>query len=462
MANGVFIYPKDEEITQSDLKDFLDYYQANQLTQYKRNMQEYLGNHPILNQQAKGGNRPDNRLVANLAGYIVDTFNGFFIGNPPKISLDKDAINKQLQVWLNMNSFYDKLSEISKQADVYGRSYLLAYQDEESQTRVAVSSPENSFLIYDDTVAREPYAFVRFAYDDDNKLSGTLYRPTQITELGEDAKFGETSPNVYQQVPAAEFIDNEERTGVFDPVVTLIDALDKVLSQKANQNEYFDNAYLKLLGMQLPEDNDGHPLLDLNGNQIIYAPDANAGQATAEFISKPDGDTIQEHLIDRLVSLIYQVSMVANLNDEAFSGNSSGVALEYKLLPMRNKAVNKERKFTQALRQLFGIIFAAGTVLPSSSADAWADLSFKFTQNIPENVSDEATTAKTLQGIVSQETQLGTLSFVDDPKAEIKRMQDEQTAQVQNAVVNNPAATDQDQQNQQNQNEDQENPESGD
>ena len=63
----------------------------------------------------------------------------------------------------------------------------------------------------------------------------------------------------------------------------------------------------------------------------------------AEFLTKPDGDAIQEHLIDRLISMIYQISMVANLNDEAFSGNSSGVALQYKLLPMRNLAANQDR-----------------------------------------------------------------------------------------------------------------------
>ena len=121
-----------------------------------------------------------------------------------------------------------------------------------------------------------------------------------------------------------------------------------------------------------------------------------------DFITKPDGDNMQEHIIDRLISMIYQISMVANLNDEAFAGNSSGVALQYKLLPMKNMAANKERKFTQALRRLYRVVFSVGTVLPESDANAWQDLHFKFTRNLPVNLADEAQTASTLSGIVSK------------------------------------------------------------
>jgi len=33
-------------------------------------------------------------------------------------------------------------------------------------------------------------------------------------------------------------------------------------------------------------------------------------QLIVEFLQKPDGDTSQEHLIDRLQQLIFQISMV--------------------------------------------------------------------------------------------------------------------------------------------------------
>ena len=413
----VFIFPVDTAITGDDITNFISANDELARRKYLPAKKMYLGKHKILNEDAKD-HGPDNRLVGNLAHYIVDTYNGFYIGIPPKITLDNTQDNAVLQEWNDTNSVQDKLSEI------------------------AYSSPINSFLIYDDTVAHKAVAFVMYWHDDNNNLTGKVYMKDGIYGLDMVRFEGTDGFNPFNEVPAVEFFMNTERQGIFENVETLIDALDKVLSQKANQNEYFDNAYLVLKGLKLDEDDDGNPKLDLNGNQIIYAPDADSAQGVAEFLTKPDGDAIQEHLIDRLISMIYQISMVANLNDEAFSGNSSGVALQYKLLPMRNLAANQDRKFTQSLRELYKIAFSVGTILPESKSDDWQKLNFAFTRNLPENITDEADAASKLKGLVSDQTMLSTLSFVDDPKAEMKRIADETAQKAKDAAANSPSSPD--------------------
>ena len=256
-----------------------------------------------------------------------------------------------------------------------------------------------------------------------------------VNYLLSDGKFSDLEGQpTFPVVPAVEFFANEERQGVLDNIRTLANSLDKVLSQKANQVEYFDNAYLKILGVDLDRDGDGAPDIDINGNQLIYSADAAAKDGVIDFIQKPDGDAMQEHMIDRLVTMIHQISMVPNLNDEAFSGNSSGVALQYKLLSMRNMAANKERKFTQSLRQLYKVVLSTKSM--QISPDAWKDLHFNFVRNLPANLADEAQTASTLSGIVSKQTQLKTLSIVDDPAQELKQIQKEQDDQAQAALRN--------------------------
>lgn len=440
VADGnVFIYPRNERMTMADLLKFIG--KNKELAkEYEHNLEMYKGDHDILRTQPRMFG-PDNRLVANLPHYIVDTYNGFFTGVPPKITLDDKTDNQILQSWNDENSFQDKLSEISKQTDIYGRSLAFVYQDEKSETRIAFTSPATAFMVYDDTVSRQPYAFVRYWKNTNGIQVGVVYYADGVVSF-EGSNFTDEQPNVFKMVPAVEFYGNEERQGVFDNVKTLIDELDRVLSQKANQVEYFDNAYLKVLGVNLDQDGDGKPDADLIGNQMIYSPDADAANADVEFISKPDGDNMQEHIIDRLVSMIYQISMVANLNDEAFAGNSSGVALQYKLLPMRNMAANKERKFTQALRKLYRIVFSAGAVLPDSQKDAWRDLDFDFKRNLPEDLSNDASIAQQLQGLVSHETLLKILPFVDDPKAELKRIKDEKIDNMQDAMKYGPSALD--------------------
>ncbi|EEQ24917.1 phage portal protein [Lactobacillus jensenii] len=407
-------------------------------------MDYYLGHHPVLEQPAKQTGA-DNRLVVNLPKYLVDTYNGFFSGIAPKISLDDDKENQKLQDWNNTNSFVDKLNEISKQADIYGKSYAFVYQDEDSQTRVTYCSPSHAFMVYDDTVNREPLAFVRYHYDNssDATAKGTIYYADASYDFVGPAINPEPTPNLYKLVPAVEFYENEERQGVFDGCITLINELDRALSQKANQVEYFDNAYLYMLGIQLEKDRDtGQPMLDLKNDRFIYAPADTAVNGKIGFVSKPDGDNMQENLINRLTEWIFQTAMIPNMNDQAFSGNSSGVALQYKLLPMKNRASNKERKFVHSLRHLYQIIFSVGTVLPDSSKNKWQDLSFQFTRNMPANIADEVNSAVNASGIVSKETALSLLSFIDDPKSEINRMEKEKDEEMKRVSQLSPAAMD--------------------
>ena len=150
---------------------------------------------------------------------------------------------------------------------------------------------------------------------------------------------------------------------------------------------------------------------------------------------------MQENMINRLVDMVYQVSMVANLNDKEFSGNSSGVALKYKLLPMQNMAANKERKFTQSLRQLYRVLFSVKTIV--NDVEAWQQLSFQFTRNMPANLLDEAQTAQELMGVTSHETAMKPLSVVDDPKQEMEKIREEQAEATRNALRYSPSATDQ-------------------
>ena len=54
---------------------------------------------------------------------------------------------------------------------------------------------------------------------------------------------------------------------------------------------------------------------------------------------------------------------------------------------------------------------------------------------MPQDVEAEASVVQSLSGIVSQETLLGLLSCVDEPKKEIERMADEKEQRVQSSVV---------------------------
>lgn len=440
VAKGdVFIFPKGEKLTFDDLRGFLSMQQQFYAHHYKRNYKVYIGHHKILD-------RPDsdfgenNKLVVGMPRLLVDEYAGYFGGNAVTVQAEEDDDNQAVQEWLREVNFDDEYSEIVKSVAIYGRSYLLEYQNEEGRPQVAHVEADEGFMIYDDTIKAKPLAFVRYNYDYENKLKGTIYYAGETQDFA-DGKLLEPKTSVYHDVPAQEFYSNEERQGIFDGAITLIDALDNALSRKANQVDYFDDAYLVILGVALSAYNEetgkyDPPTID-RLRKLLYSPDADSVNAKIEFLQKPNADGMQENLINRLVDMIYQTSMIPNFRDEAFSGNSSGVALQFKLLPMQNLAAFQERKFTNALRNMFKAVFESadrGQIVSDAKADLWKRLEFQFTRNIPQNISDAVQTAVQASSLLSQQTAIGMIPTVTDPQAEIKRKQDEQAEQVKQSM----------------------------
>lgn len=106
---------------------------------------------------------------------------------------------------------------------------------------------------------------------------------------------------------------------------------------------------------------------------------------------------------------------------------------KYKLQGMSNLAKTKERKFTSGMNRRYKLIFS--NPVSGMKEDDWVKLHYHFTPNIPSNVLEESQIAGNLDGIVSQETQLGVLSVVDNVQGEIDRIQQEENQKAEYMVL---------------------------
>ena len=194
------------------------------------------------------------------------------------------------------------------------------------------------------------------------------------------------------------------------------------MSEKANDVDYFADAYMKILGAELDEKS----IERIKDNRIINLHGFDASKIVVEFMDKPDSDSQTEHLLDRAERLIYTTSMVANISDENF-GNSSGTALAYKLQAMSNLALSVQRKFQSSLNRRYELFSLLRTNVPETMKDEWRNIEYKFTRNEPKNILEEAQTAAQLMGITSQETALSVLSVVNEVSSELDRIDKEQT-----------------------------------
>lgn len=430
----MFRLPKGTEMTIEILDYFLGKHRQEVTKRYKPLHDAYISDHEILHQDKKPSHKPDNRIVVNFPKYIVDTMLGFFIGNPIKTVADDEAVSAEVEYLDQYNNQDDNNAELAKMCSKFGNGFEMYYTDEEAERCITYLSPMDAFMIYDDSIIEREMFFVRVYTDWEGNVYGSIsndygVRHFQVTG-GTRWLDDDWQPHHFEGVPATEYVENEERQSIFEPVLTMVNAYNKAISEKANDVDYFADAYLKILGAMVDEEGAKH----IRDNRIInFYGDEDASKVVAEFMSKPSADGTQENLLERLERLIFAISMVANISDENF-GSATGVALKYKLQAMSNLAKTKERKFVSGMNRRYKILFSHP--LSKVPKDAWVQLHYKFTPNIPANLLEEAQTAAQMEGIVSHETQLKILSIVDNVQEELDKIEEENKPAEADPVMN--------------------------
>lgn len=403
------------------LDDFLGKHRQEVTKRYKGLLDAYTSQHDIKFQKPKPKYKPDNRIVVNFPKYIVDTMNGFFIGNPIKTMADDEAVSAFVEHTEQYNDQDDNNAELSKLCSIFGKGYEMYYTDEEAELCITYLSPMDAFMVYDDSIVERNMFFVRRYTDWEGNEYGSIsdsWGVRNFAVTGGTRWLDEWKTHHFDGVPATEYVENEERQGIFEPVLSMVNAYNKAISEKANDADYFADAYLKILGTAV--DNDDVKFIRDNRVVNFYGDDGE--KIVAEFMDKPSSDTTQENLLERLERLIFAVSMVANISDENF-GSATGIALKYKLQAMSNLAKTKERKFTSGMNRRYKLLFSHP--LSKVPKDAWVQLSYKFTPNIPANMLEEAQIAAQIEGITSHETQLKVLSIVDNVQDELDKIEEE-------------------------------------
>ena len=417
----MFRLPKDTEMTTVLLDELLAKHKQEVTKRYEPLHNAYIGDHEILHMAAKPKYKPDNRIAVNFPKYIVDTMNGFFIGIPIKVVADDEAVSDFVEYIDQYNDQDDNNAELSKICSIFGHGYEMYYADEDAELCITYLNPMEAFMVYDDSIVERPLFFIRRYTDHEGNEFGSIsnsgyVRDFQIT--GGLRWLDEWRQHHFDGVPASEYVENAERLGLFEPILSMSNAYNKAISEKANDVDYFADAYLKVIGPKLGNDEIQH----IRDNRIINFECDDDGKVLIEFMNKPNNDTAQENLLDRLEQLIFQTSMVANISDENF-GASSGIALKYKLQAMSNLEKTKERKFTSGMNRRYKLLFSHP--VSKVPADAWVQLHYQFTPNFPANLLEETEIAKNMEGITSHETQLKVLSIVDNVQDELDKIEEE-------------------------------------
>lgn len=423
-------------ITPAVLARVIERHEA-EMPRLRRLFDYYTGRQAILNRTKKTKNAANNKIVCNNAKYITDIATGYFIGTPVKYSAADGADISPLVSVYATNEMASADMRLAKDMSVFGRAFELIYANGDAMPKSTVISPMDAFVMYSADCEREPLAGVYYyrEYDINGVCTGVrcyVYDKTRIYEYYGQGGSIENTELVNEQihrfgdVPLIEYPNNDERTGDFEAVLPLLDAYNTVISDRVNDKEQFVDSFLFISNMDMDSDT----AASLKEEKILLGME----NSDAKYLSSAMTEADVKILRDDIKEDIHRLSMVPDLSDEEFSGNVSGVAIRYKLIGFEQMIKNKERLFREALKKRFAAYASFLATRSVMAAVPVTDVTFTFTRNLPENELEKAQMISYLRDLLSSETLIEQLGFVDDAAEEADLARREQAEQYRTKV----------------------------
>lgn len=398
----------------------------------------YEGRHAI-SEDPKQGSDESAKVTCNHAKDISDTASGYFMGNPIVYGKANDKI-KDLTEAFDAADVDDLDQDHALTLSICGRDYEYIYAKEgQAELTGKDIDPRNCFVVYDDSIEHRKLFGVFYFYRNEKEVTGvtgesgtqegvsTYVNIYTDTECIECKSKGETTEELRRKthdcgfVPIIEFLNNKFGAGDFVQQISLIDAYNTLMSDRITDKEQFIDAILVLYGSILgdTEEESKAARKELKEKKVLEL-DA---ESKAEYLTRTFDEGGMEIIRTALKEDIYTLSHVPNLTDKNFAGNSSGVAMEYKLLALETLTKIKEKYYRKALRERIKI-FCHFLGLKSKAVDP-VDATPTFSRGLPKNLLEISQIITNLEGKVSIRTLLGLIPFVEDPDEEINATREE-------------------------------------
>lgn len=398
----------------------------------------YNGKHEILKRTFKNQSIPNNKIICNHAEYISDLATGYVFGVP--ITYSGDGA-KELNVNFTEIDEDSHNNELALDLSIFGRGYELLYMNDDKKPKIelATLSPLNTFLVVDTSVKEEPMFAVHYypnitldnsienytveVYTETEKL---IYEITSLqTELSTVVE-KDLEEHFFKGVPVVEYQNNKKARGDFEGVIPLIDAYNKLQSDRVNDKEQLVDAFLIVVGQSLGDTNDevSETVRLLKEEKIIELDEGGDAKWLVKSLSEDQVEVLKKSLKDD----IHEFSKVPCLTDENFVGNSSGIAMKYKLLGLEQLGRIKERYFKKGLRERLKLIENIESIRSIKIKSADIDISMK--RSLPVDNELLSKIASETEGFLSWETRIKNYDPEIDIDEERKRLEEEKNRSI--------------------------------
>ena len=378
----------------------------------------YKGKQPILERTKEFRKDICNVVVENHANEIVSFKTGYLMSNAIQyVSRDSDvrnvdavdALNKYMQAASKASC--DRV--LAEWFAICGVAYRIVLKRDDAEggdvnpIMAYNLDPRNTFVVYSSGIGHEPMLGVSYIQHGDGSLILSCYTKTEYFKVGYPATVGlngvgaiqERTEHILGDIPIIEYLQNPARLGAFETVLTQLDALNIISSNRLDGVEQFIQSILVTKGIDLIDDSGEK--IDLYAQLREMLGLNLPADGDAKYLTQELNQTQTQTLVDYLYQSVLVACGMPNRNGgSSTSDTGTAVTMRDGWADAEARAKDTEQMFEPSERRFLGIVLRIldATRHITLSND---DIAIVFTRRNYENMQNKVQVFATLRAIES-------------------------------------------------------------
>lgn len=366
----------------------------------------YKGDQPILGRVKEIRPEICNRIVENRANAIVEFRVGYMVGKPIQYvsGVSDDAVSEQIAKLNDLLRAAGKASEDKKMVEwqmICGTGYrmVLPSRNKRIPFDIAALDPRNAFVIYRNDVWHTPLAGVYYITKDNADVTFYVYTADgeyfQI-DGWQSGKIVDSMAYALSSIPIIEYPLNNARMGAFEVVLTLLDAVNSLESNRLDSVEQFVQSLLVAYNCEFPEETNANAIRQA-GMVVLKSVGENKAdlKVISETLDQGQTQTEKQNLIDSINEIVGMPSQSnGNTND---SSNNGAVILKNGWYGAETRAQDYENMFYAPEHQAIGLFTEIAGKLGDLDLDP-LNVQVKFPRKNYEDILSKSQTLVTMLG----------------------------------------------------------------
>lgn len=390
---------------------------------YEKMYRYYKGDTDAIRKYLFVTERSNLKINTNFMKKFIKEEVSYTVGNDITYEsrTDNESIVKDIEYYTaHWNELHD--SNLMKYLLIFTQIYEIYYLDSNADFCSKIIKPTEGYAYYDKSSGKVLFFIHAFKNDFDYTTTYIdVYTDNYIYHFdGSFNQIANPTENIFGEVPIScgELTDEKYDDSMFKDLKGLQDAFETNLSDIANEISDFRNAYMVFMGCEINKE-------DIPNMKKLGVLNTKTKDSKIEWLIKNINDSFIQNTLDRYIDVMYQLACHINHN-EKLQSNLSGVALESRLIALRNKCTLEIKAHKNIVKNRNRFLCIYLNIKKTKNYD-YKDIKALYTPNIP---SDDTATAdiisKLPEGTISKDTMRGRFSFINNKVAEAEKVKAEQ------------------------------------